>query len=165
MDVAARHVHDWRMSAEHSRPHTPNSCVDLRVARVLRALRAEPARAWRVRELAKLAGASRASFVRLFRAATGTSPKRWLTAYRLEQAASLLQHSDLLKRLSVETVRKCVPNCRVTTAPIKLEPESQRVSNTSRLRWVRISSSRSCGELPSKALIFNPCGGTPCSRR
>jgi AraC-like DNA-binding protein len=82
------------MSAEHSRPHNPNSCVDLRVARVLRALRAEPARAWRVRELAKLAGASRASFVRLFRAATGTSPKRWLTAYRLEQAASLLQHSD-----------------------------------------------------------------------
>lgn len=71
-----------------------SSCVDLRLARVLLALRAEPARAWRVAELAKLAGASRASLVRLFHAQTGTSPKRWLTAYRLEHAASLLQETD-----------------------------------------------------------------------
>lgn len=95
MDAAAAHVHDSRMSAECPRQPTPHSCVDLRVARVLRALRAEPARAWRVRELAKLAGASRASFARLFWAATGTSPKRWLTAYRLEQAARLLQQTDV----------------------------------------------------------------------
>lgn len=50
----------------------------------------EPARAFRVAELAKLAGASRASFARLFRAATGHSPMRYLTERRLELAARLL---------------------------------------------------------------------------
>lgn len=75
--------------------HEPAEPVtDLRVARAMRAVRAEPARAWRVRELAKLAGASRASFARLFQRATGTSPKRWLTAQRLEQAAVLLRRGD-----------------------------------------------------------------------
>lgn len=73
--------------------------VDLRVARVLKALQAEPARSFTVPELAKLAGASRASFVRLFQAATGSSPQRWLRARRLEQAARLLLSSD--ERLSV----------------------------------------------------------------
>ncbi|HVY27839.1 MAG TPA: AraC family transcriptional regulator [Polyangiaceae bacterium] len=68
--------------------------VDLRIERVLRAIEAEPNRRYSVRELAKLAGASRASFVRLFRAATGSSPQRWLTARRLERACALLLASD-----------------------------------------------------------------------
>lgn len=68
--------------------------VDLRVARVLKAVRDEPARRFTVRELAKLAGASRASFARLFRSATGESPQRWLRARRLEQTAALLVGSD-----------------------------------------------------------------------
>jgi AraC-like DNA-binding protein len=81
------------MAAERPRPSHDNIVTDLRIARVLRAVRAEPARHWRVTDLAKLAGASRAAFARLFRAATGTSPKRWLTARRLEQVASLLASS------------------------------------------------------------------------
>lgn len=64
--------------------------VDLRVVRALRELEQRPAERWTVPRLAKVAGASRASFVRLFRAATGTSPKRWLSARRLERAARLL---------------------------------------------------------------------------
>lgn len=68
--------------------------VDLRVARVLKAVQAEPARRFTVRDLAKLAGASRASFVRLFLVATGESPQRWLRARRLEQAAQLLVSGD-----------------------------------------------------------------------
>lgn len=68
--------------------------VDLRVARVLKAVKAEPARRFTVKDLAKLAGASRACFVRLFRAATGESPQRWLRARRLEQAAQLLLRGD-----------------------------------------------------------------------
>jgi AraC-like DNA-binding protein len=72
--------------------------VDLRVARVLKALQAEPTRRFTVRELAKLAGASRASFARLFQATTGSSPQRWLRARRLEQAATLLVGTD--ERLS-----------------------------------------------------------------
>lgn len=68
--------------------------VDLRIERVLRAIEAEPNRRYSVRELAKLAGASRASFVRLFRAATGSSPQRWLTERRLERASTLLLASE-----------------------------------------------------------------------
>jgi transcriptional regulator GlxA family with amidase domain len=68
--------------------------VDLRVARVLKAVQAEPSRRFTVRDLAKLAGASRASFVRLFLVATGESPQRWLRARRLEQAAHLLISGD-----------------------------------------------------------------------
>jgi transcriptional regulator GlxA family with amidase domain len=65
--------------------------VDLRIARVLAALRREPARPFRVSELAKLAGASRANFARLFHAATGRSPIRYLAERRLELAARLLR--------------------------------------------------------------------------
>lgn len=82
------------MSGERSVRSVSVRLVDLRIARVLRALEREPARAWKVSELAKLAGASRASLVRLFHAATGTSPKRWLTTYRLEQAAERLRQGD-----------------------------------------------------------------------
>ena len=77
---------DERLRSSSSTPLV----VDLRVARAMRALENDPARSWTMRELAKLAGASRASLVRLFHAATGTSPKRWLTAHRLERAARLL---------------------------------------------------------------------------
>jgi transcriptional regulator GlxA family with amidase domain len=94
MDVRAQAVHDSGMPGERSSLAPCAPVIDLRVARVLRALRADPARPWRVRELTKIAGASRASLARLFRAAVGVSPKRWLTAYRLEQAANLLQESD-----------------------------------------------------------------------
>ena len=68
--------------------------TDLRVARAMRAVQAEPGRRWSVRELAKVAGASRASLARLFQRSTGISPKRWLTAQRLQQAAVLLQMGD-----------------------------------------------------------------------
>ena len=64
--------------------------VDLRVARALKAMQQQPARRFRVRELAKLAGASRATFARLFSAATGRTPIRFLTERRLELAAQLL---------------------------------------------------------------------------
>lgn len=71
-----------------------SNVVDLRVLRALKAVQAEPARRFQVAELAKLAGASRAAFARLFFAATGTSPQRFLRARRLQRAAQLLQTTD-----------------------------------------------------------------------
>jgi len=94
MDAGIRPVHHRRMSGERSKAGRPLAVVDLRVARALRALRSDPARAWTVGELAKVAGASRASLMRLFHAAMATSPKRWLTAHRLERAAELLAAGD-----------------------------------------------------------------------
>lgn len=92
MDTLVAAVHDPRMSAPRASSE-PAQVIDLRIARVLRAVQAEPARRFHVRELAKLAGASRASFVRLFQAATGSSPQRWLTERRLERARQLLLQS------------------------------------------------------------------------
>jgi AraC-like DNA-binding protein len=68
--------------------------TDLRVARAMRQVLAAPGRRWSVRELGKVAGASRASLTRLFQRATGMSPKRWLTVQRLQQAAVFLQTGE-----------------------------------------------------------------------
>jgi transcriptional regulator GlxA family with amidase domain len=95
VDARAARLHHLAMTGERSLRKAPTSTVvDLRVARALRAVDADPARAWRVPELAKLAGASRATFARLFHAATGTSPKRWLAARRLAHAATLLSATE-----------------------------------------------------------------------
>ena len=67
---------------------------DVRIARALRAIEAQPSRVFTVRELAKLAGASRATFKRLFRAATGQSPRCYLAQRRLAAAAELLATSE-----------------------------------------------------------------------
>jgi AraC-like DNA-binding protein len=89
VDVGAAGAHHSAMT---------HKVVDLRVARALAAVKAEPNRRFSVQELAKVAGASRASFARLFRAQVGTSPQRFLRARRLEQAAALLVGTD--ERLS-----------------------------------------------------------------
>jgi transcriptional regulator GlxA family with amidase domain len=68
---------------------------DLRVERALAAMRAEPTRRFSMLELAKLAGASRSNFVRLFTRALGATPSAWLTTHRLELARRLLAETNL----------------------------------------------------------------------
>lgn len=72
----------------------PRRAPDLRVERALRAMRAEPARRWTVTALAKLGGASRTAFARAFSAATGETPRAWLTRLRLELARDAVENSD-----------------------------------------------------------------------
>ena len=74
--------------------------IDPFVERALAALRAEPARSWTVASLARVAGLSRAPFARRFREATGTSPRRWLTAHRLEIAREQLAAGTSERTLS-----------------------------------------------------------------
>jgi transcriptional regulator GlxA family with amidase domain len=76
---------------------------DAYVRRAIDAMRAEPARAWTVAALARVAGLSRAPFARRFQRATGTSPLRWLTELRLGLARRRLVESDLaLAPIAVE---------------------------------------------------------------
>lgn len=82
------------MASEREATRSESNVTDLRVARALKAMRDEPARAWDVRRLAKLAGASRACFARLFQRSMGKSPKRWLREHRLELAAVRLLATD-----------------------------------------------------------------------
>jgi transcriptional regulator GlxA family with amidase domain len=72
----------------------PSLPRDLRVERALAAARAQPDRRFSVSELAKIAGASRATFVRSFTRSVGVTPSVWLAAQRLELARTLLVETD-----------------------------------------------------------------------
>jgi AraC-like DNA-binding protein len=63
---------------------------DPRVVRVLAALHADLGAVWTVTRLARLAGASRAAFVRLFAGETGLAPMAYLREQRLAKAAERL---------------------------------------------------------------------------
>lgn len=67
---------------------------DRRVARVTLAVDAEPGAAWRLDDLAALAGLSRYHFIRVFREATGQSPHAYVTTRRLGLARRLLARGE-----------------------------------------------------------------------
>jgi AraC-like DNA-binding protein len=64
--------------------------VDPGVAAALRAIHERPERPWTVQQLSTVAGLSRTTFIRRFRAVMGTSPMAYLTDWRLTSAAGLL---------------------------------------------------------------------------
>jgi transcriptional regulator GlxA family with amidase domain len=68
---------------------------DPHVTRALSAMRADPSRRWTVAALARVAGLSRAAFARRFTKEMGTSPLRWLVAYRIQLAEARLLGTDL----------------------------------------------------------------------
>jgi AraC-like DNA-binding protein len=68
--------------------------ADKRLAPALRAMHAEPARLWRVGDLARITGQSRSSFAERFRAVVGASPIDYLAAWRIRLAAARLRRGD-----------------------------------------------------------------------
>jgi transcriptional regulator GlxA family with amidase domain len=84
----ARRTTSARSSGVKARPR------DLRVERALSAVRADPTRRYGVRDLAKLAGASPSTLVRLFVRHLGITPSAWLATERLELARTLLTDTD-----------------------------------------------------------------------
>jgi transcriptional regulator GlxA family with amidase domain len=68
--------------------------VDVRVARVLAVLRAQLSERWTIARMAKLAGMSRAAFIRLFTASTGVPPLTYVTRLRIDVARALLAETD-----------------------------------------------------------------------
>jgi AraC-like DNA-binding protein len=67
---------------------------DRGLAHSLALIHADPAEAWTVDKLAKLARMSRASFARRFTQRIGTSPLAYVAARRLDLAARLLRETD-----------------------------------------------------------------------
>ncbi len=57
-------------------------------------MKGDLAAAWTVTSLARRVGLSRPAFARRFRESEGTSPKRYLAALRLDEAARLLRVTD-----------------------------------------------------------------------
>ena len=68
---------------------------DPQVSRALDAIHRRPQTAWRIGDLAKLAGMSRARFAARFAAVVGLPPIGYLTAWRLMKARGLLADSGL----------------------------------------------------------------------
>ncbi|GAA2215034.1 AraC family transcriptional regulator [Nonomuraea monospora] len=64
------------------------------VAPALRAVHAEPARAWTVSELARVAAVSRSTLAARFKQVVGRGPLEYLTGWRIELAADRLRRGD-----------------------------------------------------------------------
>ncbi|ENM1018356.1 helix-turn-helix transcriptional regulator [Klebsiella variicola] len=67
--------------------------TDTRINRVLSALHQEPAKKWRLNEMATIAGISRAGFSRKFKDTTGLTPLLYLTNWRMRLAGKSLRHT------------------------------------------------------------------------
>lgn len=81
------------------RSQAPNSgwlglIKDPRLARAVQALHQAPAEDWTVESLARIAGMSRPSFARQFRAFTGQTPLGYLTHIRMTKGAALLTGTE-----------------------------------------------------------------------
>ncbi|EQC2551352.1 AraC family transcriptional regulator [Enterobacter sichuanensis] len=64
-----------------------------RIITTINAIHDEPARAWRLEELATVAGMSRAGFAKKFKDITGSSPLAYVTNWRLRIASKLLRQN------------------------------------------------------------------------
>ena len=78
--------------------------LDVRIARVLADLREHLSERWTIAKMAKLAGMSRAAFIRLFTATTGVPPLTYVTRLRIEAAQALLAETDEAAAVIAERV-------------------------------------------------------------
>jgi AraC-like DNA-binding protein len=67
---------------------------DPRVAPALRLMHGDPARAWRLDELAKACAMSRTTFASHFRTAAGAAPLTYLTEWRMRLAERVLREES-----------------------------------------------------------------------
>lgn len=68
--------------------------ADPLIAQSLQLMHAEPARPWRVQDLADASGLSRSGFALRFKQTLGQSPLRYLTTLRMQQAMQALSQPD-----------------------------------------------------------------------
>ncbi|GAC1608168.1 MAG: AraC family transcriptional regulator [Ramlibacter sp.] len=78
---------------------TLSGLADPRLSKALAALHGDPARPWKLGEMAALAGMSRARFASHFRAVTGATPADHLTSWRIVVAQQLLKAGRPLKHV------------------------------------------------------------------
>ena len=93
-----------RRSLSSARAGAACPLFDVRIARVLASLRQRPEERWTIAKMAKLAGMSRAAFVRLFTRTTGAPPLTYVTRLRIEVAQALLAETDEAAAVIAERV-------------------------------------------------------------
>lgn len=82
------------VARERSEQGEPTGPVHPAVTQAMRLMEADPARRWRLAELAEHLGLSAGYLVRIFKASTGLPPGAYLSRHRVETAATMLLHSD-----------------------------------------------------------------------
>jgi AraC family transcriptional regulator, transcriptional activator FtrA len=80
--------------AQYIEAPVPDAREGGRLGQVLELMRADPATDTTIVQLARKAGMSRRTFIRRFKASTGTSPGAWLTNARIARARELLKSSS-----------------------------------------------------------------------
>lgn len=83
------------VSRRYSVIHADNHAALVRMGEVISRLESDPAAAWTLAKIARLAKTSPNNLLRLFKAATGDSPIDYLIRLRLRRAAELLTSTDL----------------------------------------------------------------------
>jgi AraC-like DNA-binding protein len=84
--------------------------ADRNLARTLQAMHGNPAQAWTVESLARVAGMSRSSFAARFKSVVGQSPLEYLTQWRMHCATRLLLQRDMaLTEVSYQVGYESVP--------------------------------------------------------
>ena len=93
-----------RRSVAGARASGKRPLMDVRIARVLASLRERLSERWTIAKMARLAGMSRAAFIRLFTATTGVPPLTYVTRLRIEVAKALLAETDEAAAVIAERV-------------------------------------------------------------
>lgn len=75
-------------------PGSFRAISDKRLATVIRLMHADPARSWRLDELARVAAMSRTTFAQYFKSVAGVAPLTYLTEWRMRLAEQALRDDD-----------------------------------------------------------------------
>jgi len=75
-------------------PSWLSALCDPRIGAAIQAIHADPARAWTVQCLAKVAGLSRSTFALRFKQKSGVSPLAYVLRWRMQLAAGWLKNTD-----------------------------------------------------------------------
>ncbi|MFI6900005.1 AraC family transcriptional regulator [Nonomuraea sp. NPDC050394] len=87
-------LREWFDRPDSQAPSWYAAHSDQLIGRALRAIHEDPARPWTVEGLARVSGASRATFAQRFTELVGRPPMTYLTEWRICQAADLLASTD-----------------------------------------------------------------------
>lgn len=87
--VLVEALRTWAIVADHG-PGRLKGLTDKAIAPVLLALHANPGRAWRVADMARIAGRSRSGFIARFNTVVGVAPSTYLSEWRYQLAARAL---------------------------------------------------------------------------
>lgn len=107
-----------------------NALSDERLVKAINAMHSDPSRPWTLKDLAEIAGMSRASFANHFRVSTQTTPGKYLADWRISLAQSKLSQGQPIKTIAKD-VGYASPEAlsRVFTKRVGCSPRQWLVSS------------------------------------